>query len=44
MLKELRKNHKLSQEQLSKKLNVSRSTIAMWETKASSPDSEMLKK
>lgn len=44
MLKELRKQFGFSQEQLAKKLKVSRSTVAMWETKSSNPDNEMLKK
>lgn len=43
-LKELRKDYKLTQEQLGKKLGLSRSTIAMYETNASEPDFETLSK
>ena len=41
-LKELRKSHRISQLELSKQLNVSRSTVAMWE-QGTNPDPEMLK-
>lgn len=41
-LKELRKAEKISQLELSKRLSVSRSTIAMWE-QGTNPDPEMLK-
>ncbi|MEK4030519.1 helix-turn-helix transcriptional regulator [Pseudobacillus sp. FSL P4-0506] len=34
----LRKKHKLSQEQLAEKLNVSRQTIAKWENEEAAPD------
>lgn len=40
-LKELRKREHISQLELSKRLNVSRSTIAMWE-QGTNPDPEML--
>ena len=43
-LKELRKDYKLTQEQLGKKLGLSRSTIAMYETNASEPDFQTLTK
>ncbi len=41
-LKEFRKNAGITQEKLSKKIGVSRSTIAMWETGASEPDLQTL--
>ena len=41
-LKELRKREHISQLELSKALNVSRSTVAMWE-QGTNPDPEMLK-
>ena len=37
-LLQLRKSHKLSQEKLAEKLNVSRQTISKWELGESSPD------
>lgn len=43
-LKELRKDYKLTQEQLGKKLGLSRSAIAMYETNASEPDFQTLTK
>ena len=43
-LKELRVGQHINQEKLSKAIGVSRSTIAMWETGASQPDNDMLKK
>ena len=43
-LKKLRTQQKLSQQALAKHLGVSRSTVAMWETGASQPDIEMLKR
>ncbi|EGL82062.1 helix-turn-helix domain protein [Caldalkalibacillus thermarum TA2.A1] len=43
-LKELRKEHKLTQPQLADKLNVGKSTVAMWETGDREPDYEMLQK
>ena len=42
-LKEARKRVGLSQEQLSEKLNVSRSAVAKWETDKGFPDIENLK-
>ncbi len=42
-LKEARKQAGLSQEQMSQKLNVSRSAIAKWETDNGIPDVENLK-
>lgn len=44
ILKDLRNNRKISQEKLAKHMGVSRSTIAMWESGASEPDNESLKK
>lgn len=41
-LKELRNKGNISQQKLASMLGVSRSTIAMWETKSSQPDNEML--
>ena len=41
-LKELRNKSNISQQKLASMLGVSRSTIAMWETKSSQPDNEML--
>ncbi len=43
-IKQLRTEAKMSQERLAAQLNVSRSTIAMWETGGSNPDKEMLAK
>ncbi len=43
-LKALRKSLKMSQQALADELEVSRSTIAMWETDGSEPDHEMLEK
>ncbi len=43
-LKQLRKDFKLTQEELSKKLSSSRSTIAGYETERKEPDYETLKK
>lgn len=34
----LRKKHKLSQEQLAEKVNVSRQTVAKWESEEAFPD------
>ena len=41
-LKEIRRQFGLSQLELAKRLRVSRSTIAMWETGGSNPDNEAL--
>ena len=41
-LKELRKEHKISQQKLADHLDVARSTVAMWEVGPNQPDSEML--
>lgn len=41
-LQELRKESNITQEKLAKKLGVSRSTVAMWETGKSEPDQEIL--
>ena len=41
-LKELRKKKKITQEKLAKELNVSRSTISMWETGTNQPDNATL--
>ena len=43
-LKELRTAHKLSQQKVADYLHVSRSTVGMWETGASQPDTGNLKK
>lgn len=43
-LKELRQANELTQNKLAQILNISRSTIAMYETGASEPDNETLKK
>ena len=43
-LKELRKAHKLTQPQLADKLNVGKSTVAMWETGDRQPDYKTLQK
>lgn len=43
-LKELRKTRKLTQPQLAEKLNVGKSTVAMWETGDREPDYNMLQK
>ena len=42
-LSQLRKKHKMSQQALAEKLNVSRSAIAMWETGRCDPDIETIK-
>lgn len=42
-LKKLRQEKKYSQQKLADILNVSRSTVAMWETNASEPSNEMLR-
>lgn len=42
-LKELREKHGLTQEQLAKILNITRSTVAGYETKRKQPDYEKLK-
>lgn len=42
-LKQLREQQNISQQKLSEKIGVSRSTIAMWETEKSQPDNEYLK-
>src|SRR5690554_4596117 len=39
---ELRKEYKLSQEELANKLDVSRQSISLWETNQSSPSTEKL--
>jgi len=44
ILKDLRNERKISQEKLAKHMGVSRSTIAMWESGASEPDNESLKR
>jgi len=41
-LKELRKEHKISQQKLAEHLDVARSTVAMWEVGPNQPDSDML--
>lgn len=41
--RELRKERAISQRQLADRLGISRSTVAMWETGASRPDSQSLK-
>ncbi len=43
-LKKIRELRKISQQRLSDDLNISRSTVAMWETEKSQPDNDMLKK
>lgn len=43
-LKKIRESRKISQQRLSDDLNISRSTVAMWETEKSQPDNDMLKK
>nr|DAW47659.1 MAG TPA: Repressor protein CI [Caudoviricetes sp.] len=42
ILKDLRLNRKISQQKLANDLDVSRSTIAMWESDSSQPDNTML--
>lgn len=42
MLKELRMSVNMTQEELAKKLNVTRSTISMWETGNSFPRTDKL--
>ena len=42
ILKDLRLNRKISQQKLANDLDVSRSTIAMWESDSSQPDNAML--
>ncbi len=44
IIKQLRKEKKITQGQLAEAMNVSRSTIAMWETSGSCPKQESLKK
>lgn len=44
IIKDLRKENKLTQEEFSAKLGIKRSTLAMWETEKSVPDKEMLSK
>ena len=41
-LKELREKHNLTQEELAKELNVSRTTISNYENGSRSPDIEMI--
>ena len=41
-IQEVRKRKGLTQEQLARNLNVSKSTIAMWETGKRDPDSKMI--
>ena len=43
-LKKLRKEKKLTQQRLADRLNVTRSTVSMWEIDASRPDYDMLDK
>ena len=43
-LAQLRKKHKMSQQALANKLNISRSAIAMWETGRCDPDIDTIKK
>lgn len=43
-LKELRKNNKLSQQDIASLLNVSQPTVGSWETGRTEPDNETLKK
>ena len=43
-LKQLRKDHHLSQEELAQILNVSRQTISRWESSITTPDLAMLEK
>ena len=40
----LRKKKRISQEKLAKELNVSRSTVAMWEINSNEPDNETIVK
>ena len=42
LLKELRKENKLTQEQLAEKLNVSGRTVSRWETGSNLPDLDIL--
>lgn len=44
ILKELRRNKKITQDKLATDLGVSRSTISMWEIDASEPDGEMTRR
>lgn len=41
-LRELRTKHNISQQKLADKLNVSRSTVAMWENNLSQPDNDKI--
>ena len=43
-LKELRESHNLSQQSFANIINVSQSTVGMWESGKRTPDSEMLAK
>ena len=42
IIKELRKSLNMTQEELAEKLNVNRSTVAMWETGAAMPRADKL--
>lgn len=42
MIKELRRSKKMTQEELSSLLNVSRTTVTMWETGKALPRAELL--
>lgn len=44
LLKNIRKQKKMSQAELAKKIGVSRSTVSMWEIGASQPDNDILLK
>ena len=41
-IKELRKSHNLTQEQLAEAMNVTVGTVSKWESASSSPDIEMI--
>lgn len=43
-LKKLRKKHKLTQPEFAKKINVGKSTVAMWETGDRHPDHDTIRK